>query len=278
MADAPIQAGRITVAELKGLNERNQNANTDLGEFDILRGCIPTNQNTLTRAHGCKLAYEYGEPILQIHQTGDSNGNLIVQTLSAVRVVTNFLNGRSDTGNLTPIPSTEEESMSRAVIVHQLAAGTNGGTYTTANTWQQAPLSAILEQLNPDGTAAAFVTFAANQFTLAAGVYRIRGYSIMSDASAATKLAARLYNITAAAPAWNGAANENSESVLSGGVNYNEKLWIGGSLNLAVPTILEIQGLSSGVQTNTGFGIFASAAGFTLAKELYRWIEVLKTA
>lgn len=281
MPASPTQTGRITVVELKGLNEREIDANSDLGYFDFLRGCVPINKNTLTRCNGSKLLLNFGEPVLSIHQTNDSRGNIIVQTLSSVRVVsTNELFGTTiNPTNLQPVASTEEESMSQAIIVHQVAAGTNGGTYTVANTWQQAPLSAILSQLNPDGTPAAFVTaFAANQFTLDTGVYRIRGYSVMSNSGASTKMAARLFNVTAGTPAWSGAANEDSHALLSGGANYNERLQFAGTLNLAIPTQFQVEGLQSAAKTNSGFGIFANAAGFTLAKELYRYIEILKTA
>lgn len=281
MPASPTQTGRITVVELKGLNEREIDANSDLGYFDFLRGCVPINKNTLTRCNGSTLLLNFGEPVLSIHQTNDSRGNIIVQTLSSVRIVsTNELFGTAiNPTNLVPVASTEEESMSQAIIVHQLAAGTNGGTYTTLNVWQQAPLSAILSQLNPDGTTAAFVTsLTANQFTLATGIYRIRGYSVMSNVTGATKMAARLFNVTASTPAWSGLANEDSPSVLSGGASYNEQLPIAGTLNLVAPTTFEVQGLQSRVQTNTGFGIFASAAGFGSAKELYRFLEILKTA
>src|SRR6188768_982379 len=105
MADDPVKSGRITVAALKGLNERNQDANSDLGEFDILKGVIPTIQNTLKRAHGCRLIYEFGEPVLALHQTNDSNSNLIVQLLSSVRIIPRFLDVGVNT-NLVRIPST----------------------------------------------------------------------------------------------------------------------------------------------------------------------------
>lgn len=281
MAAAPISSPKITVQELKGLNEREQNANNDLGYFDYLKGCVPINKNTLTRANGCLLLNTYPDKVLSIFQTNDSRKNILIQTASALYTVSedDFFNRTPTATNLTPIAGSEEETMSRAIIVHSATAGTNGGTYTTLNVWQQAPLTSILSQLNPDGTAAAFVTsLTSNQFILSAGVYRIRGYSIMSCVTAATKMAARLYNATAAAAAFSGAANEDTFAVLSGGASYNERLEFGGDVTLAAPTTFEVQGLMSRAQTNTGFGIFASAAGFSSAKELYRWVEILKTA
>jgi hypothetical protein len=277
MPNAPINQGKITVQELKGLNEREQFANPDLGYFDVLKGCVPTNKNTLTKAFGCKFALNFGEPILAICQTNDSRKNVIVQTQSAVRVVTEEeLFGQPIVNpNLTLVAGAgEEETMSRAIIVHQLATGVAGGTYTTANVWQQAPLNTIVSQLNPDGTAAAFAT-------LATGVYRIRGWSIMSNLAGQIG-AARLFNVTSGLPAWNGAANEISHtavcSQISAGTD-NIKFEFGGDLNLAVPTIFEIQGNMHALRNTNGFGNPQSGGVLAAAsKELYRWLEVLKTA
>lgn len=282
MANSPTKAGRLTVEELKGLNEREQHANNDLGYFDVLRGCIPVTKNTLTRANGCKLALNFGEPVLSICQTNDSRQNIIIQLNSSIRIISEaqLFNYISVAPNLTPVSGSEEETMSRAIIVHKVAAGSNGGTYTTTNTWQQAPLSAILSQLNPDGSAASFVSLASNQFTLAAGVYRFNGWSIMSSTTTGRRVTARLYNVTAAAAAWNGAANEDGDAKLTS-AGDNTRVVIGGDLTLAAPTIFEMQSLMNIAQTNTGFGtpqFTASAPIFTSAGELYRWIEILKTA
>jgi len=285
MPNAPINQGKITVQELKGLNEREQFANPDLGFFDVLKGCVPTNKNTLTKAFGCKFALNFGEPILAICQTNDSRKNVIVQTQSAVRVVTEEeLFGQPIVNpNLTLVAGAgEEETMSRAIIVHQVATGTHGGGYTTANVWQQAPLNVIVSQLNPDGiTNPGFASLALNQVTLATGAYRIRGWSIMTNTVGQIG-AARLFNVTTGFPAWNGAPNEISPthvlSQISAGAD-NVKFEFGGDLLLGVPTVLEIQGNMHAAKATNGFG--SAQSGGTLAaasKELYRWLEILKTA
>lgn len=279
MADSPINAGKITVQELKGLNEREQNAQSDLGSFDILKGCVPTNKNTLTRANGCKLLHTFDEgAILQIYQTNDSRDNILVQTRTSLRTMSEaeLFNQPNPVTNLTPIASNEEETMSRAVIVHAVTAGSDGGTYTTANTWQQALLNSIIEQVNPDGTAASFLTLASNQITLSAGCYRIRGWTTFQNSSSAS-IITRLYNITAAAPAWTGLNNEVSQSTILT-TNRNTFIEFGGFLNLAGSTILEIQGYMSVAKTTSGFGLHQNGSPFLIAKELYRWIEILKTA
>lgn len=280
MADSPINDGKITVQELKGLNEREHNSQSDLGNFDYLRGCVPINKNSLTRANGCELLQTFDEgTILQIYQTNDSRRNIIVQTISSVRIMSEseLFNEPAPVTNLTPVASNEEETMARAVIVHSVASGTSGGTYTTANTWQTAPLTGILEQVNADGTAASFLTYAANQITLSAGVYRFRGWSTMQHATVAARVMTRLYNISTAAAAWTGLNNENSDSTILA-TTRNTNTQIGGYLNLAGSTILEIQGFMSTAQATSGFGVDQTNGSFIVAKNLFRWLEILKTA
>lgn len=283
-ADNPTDSGRLTIQELKGLNEREQHANNDLGFFDVLKGCVPTTKNTLTRANGSRLHLTFDSPVMSICQTNDSRRNVIVQTKAHVYVVSeNELFGVSEPAtNLVPLASTEEENMSQAIIVHQANFGVNGGSYTTANVWQQAGLTNILSQVNPDGTAAAFVTLASNQLTLAAGKYRLRGYSLMSGtAGANSRLAARIQNITAGAPLWNGLGNETSNVLTIDTTGGNYRLEVGGYIDLAVPTIIEIQGLGTAAVATSGFGAAmsrGSAPLFTLPRELYRYLEILKTA
>lgn len=274
----------ISIQEIKGVNERRALANSDLGELDILRGGVPTTQGTLTKINGIKRIQSLGNvPIYAIFQTNNRRQTILVQTRDSLIEYTSeeFFNKAIYIPTLSYSSQTEEENMSQAIIVHQLPISTAGGTYTTANLWQQAPLTSIISQVNPDGTAAAFVTLASNQFQLASGVYRIRGYSVMSHATNNVRMAARLYNVTAGQPAWNGLGNENSEAFISP-VDQNSKCWIGGVLNLAGPTTFEIQGLIQRAQTNSGFGAASytiTAPAFTsLAKELYRYLEILKTA
>lgn len=281
MSASPINSAKITVQELKGVNEREQHANNDLGYFDILKGGVPINKNTITKANGCRLLLSFGEPVLALHQTNDSRRNIIVQTQSTIQLITEsqLFGIAAPTTNLVPIPNNEEESMSRAVIVHSLAAGTNGGTYTTANTWQQAPLSSIIEQRNPDGTAASFVTLAANQFTLSAGIYRISGYSVMANSTANARAVVRLFNQTTSLPAWSGLSNEVSRATRFPGTIDNNYFFFGGYLDLTGGSaLLEVQGYMSAAQTNSGFGLGINSSPFFLAKEFYREVVILKTA
>lgn len=277
----PISSGKITVQELRGLNQREQNAQSDLGYFDILKGAIPVNKNTLSRANGCKLLQTLPYGILSIYQTNDSRNNIIIQTTQDIRIMSEgeLFNIPDPITNLIPSPNTEEESMSRCVIAHYVTAGTNGGTYTTANTWQQAPLTGIIEQRNPDGTAASFATFATNQITLAAGIYRIKGWSVMSVNAAGNRGVVRLYNVTAATAAWSGLPNEVSTASTVGAVSENHIFPFGGYLDLTGGgATFEIQGYLNAAKTNSGFGIATNSSPFLIAKEYFREIEIYKTA
>lgn len=269
------------VDRLLGINERLKFSNPNLAEWDSLTGMIQQRAGIPQRLNGSRLlSFLPGRKIISIKQTFDERQNVIVQTDLGVYIYTeDELMGRSVVTNLTPVISIEEEDMSLAILVHYTAAGVNSGSYSVANVWQQAPLT-TLDQRNPDGSAAAFVTaFAANRFTLATGTYRFRGWSAMSNATAGRAVAARLFDVTAglAAAFFTGNAISPAKET---GANGSIILEIGGSLTIAAPTQFEIQGLGTHTQANTGFGFPKSGAApaFTVAGEMYRYLEVLKTA
>lgn len=82
---------KLTVQELKGLNERFRLSNPDITEFDILRNAIPINAGSLSKMLGCKRYSTFSpsgvSPILGIFQTFDSSHNIIVQCRDAVYVM-----------------------------------------------------------------------------------------------------------------------------------------------------------------------------------------------
>lgn len=267
----------VQVSEVKGLNERLKFSNPDSGEFDSLIGLIPQQLGNLQRINGTKfLQYIAGKRILNIYQTFDRRENCLVQTDQGVYLFSeDELLNRVVPTNLTPVTEIEEENMSQAVIIDSRASGTNGGSIT-ATTWTDAPLSAILYQLNPDGTAASFVTaLAANIFTLAVGGYRFRIRSICADDGTGTtaKVLARLFNVTSGLPAWSGLNNEVSGPCQLFANNINSTIFLGGELELTVPTQFKIQHYASQLATNVGFG-FPLALSF---RENYRWIEITQT-
>lgn len=279
MPDAPAGFGRVTIEQLKGLNERNKDANLDLGYFDVLKGFVPTSENTLTKINGTKtFHFRPGEKILGFCQTNDSRQNIIVQTNLAEYTVNEdeFFQRVAYVPNVAPQVLIEEEDMAIALLTHSTASATNGGTYTTANVWQQAPLTEIVYQVNPDGSAAAFCTLLANQFTLAAGVYRISGWRGVWNSNTITEMYARLWNVTAAAPAFNALGIEKTMYRLNGAGEANQYLHLGeGILNLGGSTVFEVQVRMNNAQANTGFGLQAPLTG---SRNLYSQIKILKTA
>lgn len=166
--------------------------------------------------------------------------------------------------------------MSLAIITHSSAFSSDGGTYTTANVWQQAPLTEIISQINPDGTLASFCTLLANQFTLVAGVYRFSGFRVLRNSNTTTSMHARLYNVTAAAAAFVGLANEATTYEVNGDA-HNHVLHFGdGTLILGGTTTFEIQGIMSNSQSGSGFGLKTTVS--SPVRNLFSSIRILKTA
>lgn len=272
MANQAVTYGqpKILVQELKGLNERERFNLSDLGEFDFLKNLIPTDKNSLTKVPGSKLYLHLpGKVILKLCQTNDSRKNVIIQTTNEVYVISeNELFSISTSTNLTPIPQTE--IMAVAIILHKENAATSGGSSTTS--FAQRPLTHIVSQLNADGSAASFVTLAANQITIAAGVYIINGWAIGSHTTVGKKCVAQLYNVTAAAAAWAGAANEASPPVAVAVSGDNVPCPITGTLNLASPTIFEIRQKCDTAQATSGFGLAYNQG----VPEVYAALEIYK--
>lgn len=151
--------------------------------------------------------------------------------------------------------------MSKAIIICNSAT-----TGTSTTSFAQRPLTSIQSQLNPDGTSASFVTLTSNQFTLAAGVYRITGKA-KATGTAAENVGIQLYNITAAAAVAN---TEDAQQVAV--LNENVDMYFDCAFVLASSSVFELRGKGSVGSTN-GYGIAIAGAAMNLAT-----IEILKTA
>lgn len=211
----------IRVTTLGGLNERVSPANLRPGEFSVLEGMYPSQVGLQSRIPG-KVALSTllnGTNILQICQTFNQNGDILVQTDSGrVAYTLDELLGRSPTPpNLTPgtTPSTnvEEESMSMALIVQSESFASfsgsvdgwvSAGSTASASTFYPRRLTAML--VNESSTV---VTFTASTggagapstlgtFQLAPAVYRISADFTFGVVTTASNLAAiiGLYNTT----------------------------------------------------------------------------------
>lgn len=275
--DSPFKGPRITIEQLRGLNERQQFANVDLGAMDYLKGVIPTTFNTLTRPGAIALLQTISpsEMVLQICQTNDSNGNIIVQTDKAIRIMNEeeFF-GSIYVPNFVNVPVQDDEIMPRAILVHTaVSGGLGGGNLTTSSA--QMPITSILSQVNADGTAAAFCSLAANQFTLSAGVYYVKGYHNLFNVAAKVAIG-QLYNITAAANAWAGLNNENTNKVVFDGAN-NQVINFEGILQPNVPTTYEWRAVTNTLRSNDGLGKTTNTAPANTI-ETYGILDIIKTA
>lgn len=267
----------LKILELASLNERKYGNNSNLSEFDILRNCIPSIAGSLTRMNGIKYLTELtGEQVIGFCQSNNSLGKIYVQTTTALYEFTTpeFWNQTPYVPVLTPTTFNEEETMPIALIVHTATSGTSGGTMANNTNFQQAPLTSIVSQLNADGTAASFASLTANQVTLAAGQYRIEGWSKGTVAALTTKLRARLFNITDSVAAWAGAVNENSDDGIPLVAAKNLKMEFYGNLSLAGPKVFEIQNKAFTGTTTSTFG----AAYTDGSLEVYRFLKIIQTS
>lgn len=275
--DTTSDTSPIQVLQLGSLNERKLFNNQSISEFDVLRNAIPVKAGAMTRMNGIEyLTQIAGQPIVGFCQTNDSRGSILVQTTTALYQFTTeeFFQQAPYIPVLSYAAILEEETMPQAIIAHQVASGTVGGTMANNTSYQQAPLNVIVSQLNADGTAAAFATLAANQITLQAGTYRIRGWSKGTVVALATRLRSRLYNITTAGAAWAGLPNEASDEGQGQVAGKNFKMEFGGMITIGGSTVFEIQNKASSATATSTFGVPSTDT----EKEIYRWIDILKTA
>lgn len=277
--DAPYKGTRVTVEQLRGLNEREQFSNSDLGNFDFLKGVVPTNFNTLTRPGAIALLQTISpsENILQICQTNDTSKNIIVQTDKAIRIISesDFFN-TPYTPSFVNVPINDDDIMPRAILAHTAAAGGTGGG-SSATSLTQMPITEIVSQVNADGTAASFCTLTTNQFTLSAGVYYINGWHKLFHATLNKIGQGQLFNITAGTAAWAGAVNQDTNKIIFDGTS-DFYLYFKGILQPAVPTIYEWRAIVSTVQATTGLGRTTNTSPLNTSRETYGVLDIIKTA
>lgn len=261
----------LVVANLKGVDERGLFKQQD-GFFDRVEGLYQKTNGSLHQLPGIKhlLTISATDVILSIHQTFDSRDSILIQTTSGLyRLSEAELFGRAVAANLTPVTLTEEEDMSKAIILHRELANVNGGEYTTANVWQKAPLNVIDSQLNSDGTAASFASIASSVITLASGWYRMNVLTLHADASVGTLTNARIRNTTTNITV--------AESIVARIVSANRhtQLHMACAFQVVSATeTFEIQHIADSPQTSFGFGQANNNNG---ANEIYRIVEIIKT-
>lgn len=275
---------QIQINALGGIDERISPANLRLGTFDRLEGLYPAKSGLMERIPGkTTLATLAGNPaILAIHQCNDAAGNILIQTATDVQVFTlDELLGRTPAANtLVPVPPTppvsnteEEEFMSQAILIHRAASGDGGGAVSYA-TWGKRTITDIVTQVNPDGTAASFVTsLASDVFTLSAGTYRVNIRCCQSTTNA-SNFGIRLQNTTAGANAFASygllqAAGQ--KPVTSGTSNFWVEL--DGWFKITAGANFEIQEFS-----NSNLNTRGTAASVDGIENIYLVCKILKTA
>ncbi len=246
---------------------------------DFIQGLYPETLGIVQRPGGItKLQQINQERILAIHQTFNTTESILIQTDSNLYSMSldEFM-GRSFNTSLVATPDDIEEDMSYAIIVDQYPVGNGSGTATTAGSWITAPLNAVAQQLEPNGTAATFASVASNQISLAAGTYRIRGWCIMySNAESSFKL--KLYNASTSADLFGADTN----AVLRGATIHadrNAMGHFGGQITLGATTLIELRAWVTSAHAN-GWGRGAGAPHVITGSglEVYRYIEIIKTA
>lgn len=137
-----------------------------------------------------------------------------------------------------------------SLITHSLASGTNGGTFTVG-AWRTRPLNTLVD--SGIGT-----TLVSNQFTLPAGTYNIRAFSM---AVLVNTSQAKLYNIT-----------DSADVILGMTVLVNSPSIVCGQFTITKTTTFELQHQGSATQANNGFG----NPGAFGTNEIYAQVEITK--
>lgn len=174
---------------LGGLDERPAQNALESPNFDLCHGLYQSKAGALQRVEGTEwLAtlrpteaqhFSFGPGIWRIYQLTDGTNNIMVQTADGAETIFTLdeLFHRPVISALTYDPNPDEESMPTARIVQSATNGTSLATIggSSASTWYQRPLTAL--SLNESSIV---VAFTGNQFTVAPGTYRIRGYTTAS--------------------------------------------------------------------------------------------------
>lgn len=179
-----------------------------------------------------------------------ANGTFFDTEFNQLYANDNNLDGR--------VESLEANVASYAKISDVKAANTDGGT-ATSGSWQTRTINT--EDTDPDS----IVSINSNQFTLAAGTYRIRA---IAPAFGVQRHKAKLYNVTDSADVLFG----TSEITLSGGSSVQTSSTVLGQFTIAGSKAFEIKHQVQSSLSSVGYGI-ASNVGVS---EVYTIVEIWK--
>jgi hypothetical protein len=208
----------LPAKDLRGLSERSAPGNYPPGVFDLLRGLYPARNGLLQRIPPHSLLATIGGRILQIHATGNTNSDILIQTDAGIYAYTlDELLARTVTPAIVNTALSEEETMSMAIIVQRESNALPGGsiqgwvssgpdTTAAANTFYPRRLTNMVcnESANAVATVSSFTAASGgggaastgSTFTLIPGTYRIRGRFVFYANSAGVSFLCGLYNTT----------------------------------------------------------------------------------
>lgn len=212
MATRESNDGQIQLPRMGGLNERPAPNALPAPDFDICQGLYPARDGLLQRLEGMLLRAQHGVRILNLAQLDDGTGNIVVQdSLGNETIYTlNELFGRpAPESNLVDQVSTEEDSMSTAIILQKEVATTPGGNLdafvgaAVLNTYYTQRLTDLT--VNQDGIVTTFSNWAAgvnpNTWVLGTGSYRIRVDMTFGPSYSIPSFATGVFTVTTTSPA-----------------------------------------------------------------------------
>ncbi len=279
MNEAPRTGQEIEIP-INGIHDLTRRIGAE-GTDDVL-GMVLRGAGVNTSAPGVMSLFqdESKEDIISLHQTYGSNNLLIVQTTKRIGVISMAtVLGNAPSFTLTTQPTDAEEFMAKAIIVHHATAAGgsvvgNGGS-TSGTLWEVAPLNQIVSQLNPDGTAATFITGAlsSNKIPLATGRYRMRAWTKSAATSGADEWGVRVWNVTSNVNLFLG----QPQAVMAGdaGVGSQNRLCnIFGDFELTTPSEIRIEHWHKTARATWGFGYYDGST--QSPTQIFRCVELIK--
>lgn len=214
MAERDSKSPQLQIQQFAGLNERLSRANLPPGTLERLEGLYPAKTGLLERIPTHRLLRQLsGNPtILNIYQTHDRYGNILVQTETDLQMFTlDQLLNRNTVPDLSFPALNEEETMALAILTYEVAssttaATTNGGPLKISGGAANAFYGLPINTKRVDTTGFCSLTAGTKgvvattnpvegKFRLTAGTYRIEA-EVAAGIANSTTVTVGLYNIT----------------------------------------------------------------------------------
>lgn len=201
----------------------------DTGGVDVTDGVITVSPATTLRIGANLTLTDNGGGEAELEATGGSGGDVVV---------------------------TKDYADDYVLIVDQKTQNTQGGTFTNG-AWRTRDLNTEVSDV------AGIASISSNQFTLAAGTYRIRA---SAPAYAVDVHRTRLYNVTDAAVVQNGTSEYTAPSTVNSDQTRSQ---IDFEFTIATSKTFEIQHRCITTRATVGLGVASN-----LAEEIYTVVEL----